>query len=98
MCACVMSTASTEEAGNGGSSQLRLRNSFRPWKRPQSTSTREPLVSIRYFEPVTVPAAPQNESVVMFSDDSCVHYQPKTSQLCEAVSLEGRNNSWNTRY
>src|SRR5689334_17477941 len=40
--------------------QLRRRNSFRPWNRPQSMRTRwSPTVS-RYFEPVTVRAAPRN--------------------------------------
>src|ERR1051326_6570254 len=61
MCACVMSTATNERGSNGGSCQLRSRSSLRPWKSPQSTSTRALSVSSRYFEPVTVPTPPQNE-------------------------------------
>src|SRR5258707_15811036 len=58
-------TALTKAALNGGSCQLRSRNSRMPWNNPQSTSTCACPVSIRYFEPVTVPAAPQKESVDM---------------------------------
>src|SRR6266705_871407 len=65
MCACVMITAFTAAALNDGGCQFRSRNSRRPWNRPQSISTRARSVSTRYFEPVTVPAAPQNESVDM---------------------------------
>src|SRR6185369_846679 len=60
MCACVMKTASSECGSNGGSCQLRSRRSLRPWKSPQSTSTRALSVTTRYFEPVTVPTPPQN--------------------------------------
>src|SRR5688572_30697389 len=60
MCACVIKTALSERGLNGGSSQLRSRNSFSPWNRPQSTSTRALLVWTRYFDPVTVPTPPQN--------------------------------------
>src|SRR5215211_8002214 len=60
MCACVISTASSECGSNGGSCQLRSRSSFRPWKSPQSTRTRALSVTTRYFEPVTVPTPPQN--------------------------------------
>src|ERR1051326_5560656 len=65
MCACVMRTASTDAALKGGSCQLRSRSSWGPWNNPQSTSTRARSDSIRYFDPVTEPAAPQNESVGM---------------------------------
>ena len=41
-------------------SQFRSRSSFSPWNRPQSKSTRTPLCSSRYLEPVTVRAAPRN--------------------------------------
>src|SRR6266404_1894409 len=57
-----MITAPTAAALKGGSCQLRSRNSRWPWNKPQSISARAPSDSIRYFEPVTVPAAPQNES------------------------------------
>src|SRR6185369_10459600 len=60
MCACVIRTASSECGSNGGSCQLRSRRSLRPWKSPQSTSTRALSVTTRYFEPVTVPTPPQN--------------------------------------
>src|SRR6266850_2571001 len=60
-------TASTDAALNGGSCQLRSRNSRMPWNRPQSTSTRARSASIKYFEPVTVPAAPQKESVAIIA-------------------------------
>src|SRR3984893_10789446 len=40
--------------------QFRAVSSFPPWKMPQSTSKRLPAASTRYFEPVTVPAAPRN--------------------------------------
>src|SRR5258706_6303365 len=56
-----MITALTNAALKGGSYQLRSRNSRTPWNKPQSTSTCACPASIRYFEPVTVPAAPQNE-------------------------------------
>src|ERR1044071_3438806 len=60
MCACVIRTASIECGSKGGSCQLRSRSSLRPWKSPQSTRTRALSVTTRYFEPVTVPAPPQN--------------------------------------
>ena len=41
-------------------SQFRCLSSFDPSKSPQSTSRRLPPASIRYFEPVTVRAAPKN--------------------------------------
>src|SRR5215813_4551087 len=50
-----------ERGSNGGSCQFRSRSSFKPWNRPQSTSTRVLPVSIKYFDPVTVPTPPQNE-------------------------------------
>src|ERR1700738_515549 len=59
-------TALTDAALNGGSCQLRSRNSRMPWNTPQSTSTLARSASIRYLEPVTVPAAPQNESDDIF--------------------------------
>src|SRR5215831_2862073 len=58
-------TASTDAALKGGSSQLRRRSSFNPWNNPQSIKTRPRSDSTKYFEPVTVPAAPQKESVGM---------------------------------
>src|ERR1044071_1641286 len=61
MCACVINTAFRERGSKGGSCQLRSRSSFKPWNRPQSTSTRDLPVSSKYFEPVTVPTPPQNE-------------------------------------
>ena len=43
-----------------------------PWNMPESTRTRrDPMVS-RYFEPVTVPAAPRNVSVVGFVESVSV--------------------------
>src|SRR5437588_11183769 len=60
-----MRTAFTAAALNGGSCQLRSRSSCGPWNNPQSTSTRARSHSIKYFDPVTEPAAPQNESVGM---------------------------------
>src|SRR5260221_8622839 len=48
------------EAGTGRSCQFRSRSSFKPWKSPASTMTGVPLDSTRYFEPVTVRAAPRN--------------------------------------
>src|SRR5215813_2994688 len=65
MCACVNRTAFTEDALNGGSCQLRSRNSCPPWNKPQSISRRPRSDSIRYFDPVTVPAAPQKERLGM---------------------------------
>ena len=46
--------------GIGNCAQLRNRRSLSPWNRPQSTSTRVPPCSSRYFDPVTVRAAPIN--------------------------------------
>ena len=43
-----------------GRPRRRWAQSFEPSNRPQSTSKRFPPASIRYFEPVTVPAAPKN--------------------------------------
>src|SRR5262252_5873171 len=53
-------TDASDDASNGSRSQLRRRSAFNPWNRPQSTSTRPRGVETRYFEPVTVPAAPRN--------------------------------------
>ena len=47
---------------DGNGSQFRSRSSFKPWNSPQSTSTRLSPCSTRYFEPVTVRAAPRNVS------------------------------------
>src|SRR5512141_606703 len=47
-------------AGTGRGCQLRRRSSFSPWNSPQSTRTRRSFTSSRYFEPVTVRAAPRN--------------------------------------
>src|SRR5438128_1859720 len=55
--------ALSEAASNGGSCQLRSRSSCPPWNKPQSIKTPARSVSIKYFDPVTVPAAPQNDSV-----------------------------------
>jgi hypothetical protein len=57
----VISTAVSDRGSKGGSCQLRSRNSFKPWNKPQSTSTRALSVSIKYFDPVTVPTPPQKE-------------------------------------
>src|SRR6478609_5043425 len=50
-------------AATGRSCQLRSRNSFKPWKSPASTRIFFVPVSRRYFEPVTVRAAPRNVRV-----------------------------------
>jgi hypothetical protein len=63
-CAWVSTTASIDPGGSGKSSQLRRRNSLSPWNSPQSNSTRRPLCVSRYFDPVTVRAAPRNVSRV----------------------------------
>ena len=57
--AWVSNTQSMELGGTGKGFQLRRRNSFSPWNNPQSTSRRLPAASIKYLEPVTVPAAPR---------------------------------------
>src|SRR5437588_12942631 len=49
-----------EEAATGMSCQLRSRSSLSPWNSPASTIRRAPFDSTRYFEPVTVRAAPRN--------------------------------------
>ena len=63
-CACV-NTHQSKDRGLLGQSvaQLRKRNCFKPWNRPQSTRSRLPSASTRYLEPVTVPAAPRNVSL-----------------------------------
>src|SRR5690349_9939375 len=53
------------DAGTGRSCQFRSRSSLSPWKRPASTMMRAPPDSTRYFEPVTVRAAPKKVSVIM---------------------------------
>src|SRR5437762_2979512 len=65
MCACVSTTASIELAGTGSDDQLRSRSCFRPWNRPQSTSSRRPSCSTRYFDPVTVPVPPTKRSCIV---------------------------------
>src|SRR5512135_2512177 len=49
-------------ASTGRGSQFRSRSSLRPWNNPQSTSRRCSPISTRYFDPVTVRAAPRNVS------------------------------------
>ena len=56
-------TASSCSGGTGNGSQLRKRSAFRPWKSPQSNSTRAREVSSRKRVPVTVRAAPRKRSV-----------------------------------
>jgi hypothetical protein len=46
--------------GTAKSPRFRSRSTLNPWNSPQSTSTRELGESIRYFDPVTVSAAPRN--------------------------------------
>src|SRR6266436_4728324 len=74
-----MITALTNATLKGGSCQLRSRNSRTPWNKPQSTSTCACPASISYFEPVTVPAAPQNER-----DDMALDFSE--SKISEAVA------------
>src|SRR5579862_6265487 len=59
MCACVSSTQSMVAGSTVSLSQFRCRRSLDPSKSPQSTSSRLPSASNRYFDPVTVPAAPR---------------------------------------
>ncbi len=56
-------TARTGRTGSG--SQLRSRSSLSPWNSPQSIRILRPSASSRYFEPVTVRAAPRNVSFVI---------------------------------
>src|SRR5574338_1590284 len=65
MWACVRTTASRRAGSTGGADQFRSRSAFTPWKRPQSTRIRAASVSTRYFEPVTVLAAPRKEMRVI---------------------------------
>src|SRR5437868_15389128 len=53
-------TASISLGGIGKGCQLRSRHCFKPWNRPQSTSTWRSPVLTRCLDPVTVPAAPRN--------------------------------------
>src|SRR5690349_12706412 len=46
----------------GSGLKFRSFNSFVPWNSPQSTSSFLPAASTRYFDPVTLPAAPRNVS------------------------------------
>src|SRR5262245_16727285 len=69
------------DTGNG--SQLRRRRSFNPWKRPQSNRMRLPPCSSRYFEPVTVRAAPRKVSVATLA-----RYQ-SFDPLARAPSVRG---------
>src|SRR5918993_1340654 len=55
------------DGGTGNSAQLRSRSPFRPWNSPASTRTRVPFDSTRYFEPVTVRAAPRNVRLIIGS-------------------------------
>src|SRR5579862_2545991 len=59
MCAWVSSTQSIVAGSIGSLSQFRCFSSFEPSNKPLSTSSFLPSASIRYFEPVTVPAAPR---------------------------------------
>src|SRR5580704_10557386 len=65
MCACVSTTQSIDAGSTGGLFQLRCSSSFDPWNSPQSTSNRLPSASTRYFDPVTVPAAPRKVILAM---------------------------------
>src|SRR3954469_14916660 len=65
------------DAGTGRSGQLRSRSSLRPWNRPESTMMRVPLDSTRYFEPVTVRAAPRNVKLINLPPATC--YLPTAS-------------------
>src|SRR5258708_4182014 len=85
-----MTTALTNAALKGGSCQLRSRNSRTPWNKPQSTSTCACPASIRYFEPVTVPAAPQNERDDMALDFS----ESKISESTEHVYQGNHTVVW----
>src|SRR5689334_826645 len=46
----------------GSGLKFRSFSSFVPWNSPQSTSSFLPAASTRYFDPVTLPAAPRNVS------------------------------------
>src|SRR5262245_59427408 len=61
----VSTIASTFATGNSGWFQLRWRSALSPWNIPESTSTRRPPASSRYWEPVTVRAAPRKVSLAM---------------------------------
>ena len=63
MWAWLRTTAATSRGENSGFSQLRSRSSLIPWNSPQSRRTCWPRCLTRYFDPVTVPAAPRNCSV-----------------------------------
>src|SRR5450759_5697671 len=54
--------SSIELGGTGKSAQFISRHSFSPWNIPASMRIRRPGRSMRYLEPVTVPAAPRNVS------------------------------------
>src|SRR3569832_8089 len=69
MCACVRTTASMPRGCTGSADQSRRRSAFQPWKRPQSTSTRPPDVSTRYFDPVTVSVAPRIVSLMSLHEE-----------------------------
>src|SRR5580765_5584877 len=45
--------------------KFRALNSGEPWNIPQSSSSFFPAASTRYFDPVTVPAAPKNVSLAI---------------------------------
>ena len=55
----------------GRSCQFRSRSSLSPWNNPASTSTRVPFDSTRYFDPVTVRAAPRNVTLIIDSPLTC---------------------------
>ena len=55
-------TALIRWGSTGKRSQLRKRNALKPWNRPQSINNRWSAFSMRYFEPVTVPAPPRKDN------------------------------------
>ena len=67
----------------GSSCQLRSRSSFSPWNSPASISTFDDPVSSRYFDPVTVRAAPRNV-------DAMARHSREKSDLAAGVPEEHR--------
>src|SRR4051812_13008873 len=60
MWAWLRTTDAISRGANSGLSQFRSRSSLSPWNSPLSRSTCWPRCRTRYFDPVTVPAAPRN--------------------------------------
>src|SRR5215475_1339777 len=77
--------------GNG--LKFRSLSSGEPWNIPQSTSSRLPAASTRYFEPVTVPAAPKNVNfAIAFSRDT-----PTKRYRTLPLKQNGRPVHWQTK-